>query len=342
MHVDGFRFDLASTLNRGQFGKPLNHSGIVQAMSHDPILAHTKLIAEPWDAAGMYQVGSFYPHTKRWSEWNGKYRDDVRRFINGQEKSKGSFATRLSGSQDLYGHHRSPTSSINFIISHDGFTLADLVSYNGKHNEGNGEENRDGTNDNYSWNCGIEGETRDKKVLKLRLKQMKNFFVALLISQGVPMFLMGDEYGHTKKGNNNTYCQDNRLNWFLWDKLANSPLYPFVKKMIALRKENKALLQRTAFLTSEDVSWHKANGEPVDWHVADGFLAFTLFDGKEGKHLYIAFNATDEDVNITLPATVEPLHWQCLIDTNTEEVKDADGIAEYAVSKHSSVIFKLC
>ncbi len=319
MHIDGFRFDLASVLYRGKFGRPLPMSPIIEILSLDPILGKTKLIAEPWDAAGMYQVGGFYPQNDRWSEWNGKYRDSMRRFINNLDANKGEFATRISGSQDLYGHGRSPLCSVNFITAHDGFTLRDLVSYVKKHNELNGEENRDGANDNYSGNYGVEGPTEDPTISELRQRQMKNFIATLLISQGIPMLLMGDEYGHTKQGNNNTYCQDNELNWFLWDELEkNRDFYHFVKKLVHLRKSTP-MLGLSKFLTEKDISWHGLKPMYQDWNNGDPVLAFTLYDHDQGHDLYVAYNLRSSKAEIELPEPPLDKRWKILIDT-------ADGI----------------
>lgn len=348
MHVDGFRFDLASILNRGRHGKPLATSPLVDGISQDPILANTKMIAEPWDAAGMYQVGAFYPQEDRWREWNGKYRDGVRRFINCLGASKGEFASRISGSQDLYSHGRSPQSSINFITAHDGFTLRDLVSYSHKNNIANGEENRDGTQDNNSWNCGEEGESKDPAIEELRQKQIRNFLATLLISQGIPMLLMGDEYGHTKKGNNNTYCQDNELNWFLWDQLAEAKgLFRFAKEIIALRKKH-ACFKKTKFLTEKDISWHGQEPMYQEWDSSDPVLAFTLYDHQEQKHLYIAYNMRDEKVEMTLPPPPEGFFWHRIADTSLaspddiSEEKDSQiyDKESYEMASHSLLIMK--
>ncbi|PIA47151.1 hypothetical protein AQUCO_01400091v1 [Aquilegia coerulea] len=218
-HVDGFRFDLASVLCRGTDGSPLNAPPLIKAIAKDDILSKCKIIAEPWDCGGLYLVGSF-PNWDRWAEWNGKYRDDVRRFIKGDSGMKGNFATRVAGSADLYKvNKRKPYHSVNFIIAHDGFTLHDLVSYNVKHNDANGEGGNDGCNDNFSWNCGYEGDTADTNIEALRSRQMKNFHLALMISQGTPMMLMGDEYGHTRYGNNNSYGHDTAINNFQWGQV---------------------------------------------------------------------------------------------------------------------------
>lgn len=311
-HVDGFRFDLASILTRRPDGTPMQHPPLIEAITNDPLLADTKLIAEAWDAGGLYQVGSF-PAMGTWAEWNGKYRDDVRRFLKGTDGSCGSFATRISGSEDLYGADRLPSNSINFVTAHDGFTLADLVAYNEKHNLANGENNQDGDNNNLSWNCGVEGNTDDPVILALRERQRKNFHVALMISQGVPMLLMGDEYGHTKLGNNNTWGHDSRLNWFQWDTLENSrPFYRFYTMMIELRKANP-VLTRSRFLGPDDVTWHGIEPGRADWSAKNRFIACSLPDILGNYTLYIGFNALHEEITIHLPWRDHP--WRRLVYT---------------------------
>ncbi len=234
-HIDGFRFDLASILGRDPWGAPLANPPLLETLAFDPILANCKLIAEAWDAGGLYQVGSF-PAFGRWAEWNGKYRDAIRKFIKG-DCTVGEMAQRIQGSPDLYAWQgRAPATSINFITAHDGFTLADMVSYNDKHNEANGENNNDGANDNESWNCGAEGWTDDPGINALRSRQMRNAIAIMMVSQGVPMLLMGDEIGRSKNGNNNTYCHDSELNWLNWEFLeTNAGLFRFVKNCIAFR-----------------------------------------------------------------------------------------------------------
>lgn len=314
MHVDGFRFDLASALTRGTDGVPLPKAPLIEAITADPILAGVKLIAEPWDAVGLYQVGHFCPESKRWSEWNGKYRDGVRRFIKGVPGTNGEFAMRLCGSEDLYAS-RGPCASINFVTVHDGFTLADLVSYNMKHNMDNGEDDCDGSNDNESWNCGIEGETTNRKVIVLRERQMRNFHLALMISQGVPMLLMGDEYGHTKGGNNNSWCQDNQLNWFLWDKLkANEGFLRYFKMLIHFRKRHP-ILQRKAFLTNKDVDWHGTDPFKPDWSGLSGIVAMTIKDHSNNQDLYVAFNSHDQTMTIYTPQPPYSKNWHWVVNT---------------------------
>ncbi|MBA3237546.1 MAG: glycogen-debranching protein [Parachlamydiaceae bacterium] len=321
MHVDGFRFDLASNFYRGSSGQVLPFSPLITAISLDPILANIKLIAEPWDAVGLYQLGDFYSEAVRWNEWNGRYRDTIRRFIKGNPGLKGELATCLSGSQDLF-RNRTPTSSINFVTAHDGFSLADLVAYNHKHNIVNGENNHDGSSFNDSWNCGVEGFTTDKAILALRMRQMRNFHLALMISQGVPMLHMGDEYGHTKKGNNNTWCQDNELNWFLWDKIKeNNAFYRFYRLMIAFRKQ-QPLLRQAAFLTDQNIEWHGSFAGKPCWEQQDSLLAFVLKSPDNKEALYIAFNAHDYSKTVQIPKspTATPWFWVA----NTAEPSPGD------------------
>ena len=248
MHVDGLRFDLASIFGRNQLGEVLHEPPIVEVIAEDGVLRDTKLVAEPWDAAGLYQVGTF-PFGARWSEWNGRYRDDVRRFWRGDPDTVGQLCTRICGSADLYRWNgRLPRHSVNYVTCHDGFTLWDLVSYNRKHNEANGEENRDGMDENFSWNCGVEGETKDKQVLALRQRQAKNMIATLLLSQGVPMLLAGDEFLRTQGGNNNAWCQDNEVSWVDWGLAEKNKAFArFVREMIQFRKRHPALRRRTFF-----------------------------------------------------------------------------------------------
>ncbi len=252
---------------------------MVDLIAEDPMLADTKIIAEAWDAAGAYQVGSF--GDLRWAEWNGRYRDDVRRYWRGDDGMVGAMATRLSGSSDLYEHAgRKPFCSINFITSHDGYTLNDLVSYKDKHNEANGEGNRDGDNNNLSDNYGVEGPTRKKPIEQIRQRQIKNMMASLLMSQGVPMIVMGDEVRRTQRGNNNAYCQDNEVSWFNWSLLESHPeMLRFVEELIAFRRSQPSLLRRD-FLTGRphdmrgipDVSWFESTGKPINWDKPDGTL----------------------------------------------------------------------
>lgn len=320
MHVDGFRFDLASILTRLEDGTPLSHAPIVDAISRDPILSKTKLIAEAWDAAGLYQVGSFGPGT-RWAEWNGKYRDIVRRFIKGTPTQKNIFATCICGSRDLYGG-RAPYNSINFVTAHDGFSLADLVSYNDKHNEANGEENRDGFSYNDSWNCGIEGHTSNQKVVALRERQIRNLALALMVSQGVPMIVMSDEYAHMRHGNNNPWCQDNELNWFLWDQIENRPgFHRFFRGLIHFRRKQH-LLRQDIFLDDKAITWHGCHPLKADWDNDNKLIAFTLNSTDKGPQLYVAFNASNIPHTMHIPPAGNGQSWYWVVNTSNPPPDD--------------------
>lgn len=322
MHVDGFRFDLASALARGEKGEPLPYAPIIKRITEDPILSNTKLIAEPWDAGGLYQVGAFGHPSADWMEWNGRYRDVTRRFIKGDRAGAGAFARALCGSEDLYGSIRRPFHSVNLVTCHDGFTLADLVSYNAKHNTENAEENRDGMNENESWNCGVEGATDDPNVLCLRQRQMRNFFMALMVSQGVPLILMGDEYAHSRQGNNNAWCQDNERSWFLWDQIEeNRDFHRFCRLMIRFRRHCK-LFKRTTFLTAADIEWHGTKPRAPRWGADSCLVAFTLRDPAEGDDLYIAFNSSHEAVTVNLPLRYDAKRWCLVVNTAAESPKD--------------------
>lgn len=317
-HVDGFRFDLASIFSRGEDGEVIQNPPLIADINADPILSNVKLIAEAWDASGLYQVGTF-PGGARWSEWNDRFRDNVRRFIKGTPNHAGVFATAICGSEDLYGHRKDPSCSINFITAHDGYTLRDLVTYQKKHNEENGEGNEDGNNVNESWNCGIEGSTKDPKILALRNRQMRNFIVALTISVGIPMLTMGDEYGHTRNGNNNPYCQDDEKNYFIWNQIENNFLHRFLKKMILLRKKI-SILRRTTFLTEKEIQWHGHVPLQPNWKADSRFVAFTLIDNE--STYYIAFNAHFENAKIELPSPPSGKNWRIIVDTFAEPPQD--------------------
>ncbi|KAE8675005.1 Isoamylase 1 [Hibiscus syriacus] len=334
MHIDGFRFDLASIMTRSSSlwdsvnvygdsmdgdlittGTPLSRPPLIDMMSNDPILRGVKLIAEAWDTGGLYQVGRF-PHWGIWSEWNGKYRDIVRQFIKGTEGFSGAFAECLCGSPNLYQEGgRKPWNSINFVCAHDGFTLADLVTYNNKHNLANGEYNNDGESHNNSWNCGQEGEFASITVKKLRKRQMRNFFLCLMVSQGVPMICMGDEYGHTKGGNNNTYCHDNYINYFRWDKKeeSSSDLFRFFCLMTRFRRECESL-GLNDFPTAQRLQWHGHTPGKPDWSDTSRFVAFSLIDSVKGE-IYVAFNTSHLPVTITLPER-PGYRWEPLVDTS--------------------------
>jgi glycogen operon protein len=296
MHVDGFRFDEGSILSRGEDGVPLPHPPVVWQIELDEDLANTKVIAEAWDAAGLYQIGNF--PGDRWSEWNGRFRDDIRRFVKGDPGLVGAVAYRLAGSSDLYqGRGKLPINSVNFVTCHDGFTLNDLVSYNAKHNEANGEDNRDGINDNLSWNCGLEGEAGDPAVEALRTRQIKNFATLLLLSRGVPMFVAGDEVRRTQRGNNNAYCQDNEISWFDWNLVdKNRDLCRFWKRMIEFRKNHPTLRERCFYDGAvnqrglADVSWHGCRLNSPGWSDPNArALGMTLggFDGEADIHVML-------------------------------------------------------
>ena len=321
MHVDGFRFDEGSVLSRGEDGTPLEHPPVVWAIELDHVLANTKVIAEAWDAAGLYQIGYFPGY--RWAEWNGKYRDTIRRFVKGDPGIVGEVASRLTGSADLYQwRQHSPTNSVNFIVAHDGFTLYDLVAYNSKHNEANGEGNRDGIDDNLSWNCGAEGETDDNWVNDLRQRQLKNFATLLLVSQGVPMMVMGDEICRTQYGNNNTYCQDNELNWLNWSFLEkNRDMFRFWKTAIARRRHFKELVRPRYFTGAinergvADITWHGPQLYQPAWNDPESrTLAFTLggFDGDPDVH--IMMNMHWDSVEFQLP-DIAGCKWYRSLDT---------------------------
>lgn len=324
MHVDGFRFDLASILGRDQEGNILEDAPLIARIAEDPVLRDTKLIAEAWDAGGAYQVGSF--GGARWAEWNGKYRDDVRRFWRGDPGMKGAFATRITGSADLYQHSdRSPKHTINFITCHDGFTLYDLVSYEKKHNEANGENNRDGADVNFSWNCGKEGKTDDPQIELMRTRCRKSLVATLFLSLGVPMMLGGDELGRTQQGNNNAYCQDNELSWFDWSGLDNAgELLAFYRNMIAFRFENPALYRHTYFkgdtgAETADLCWYDSAGTPVVWDRPENTLACRVHpDENGGVGLYLIFNGTLEEITFTVPRG----SWRLRIDSAATPPKD--------------------
>jgi glycogen operon protein len=333
-HIDGFRFDLAAILGRAQNGAPLPNPPLLEALANDPILAKCKLIAEAWDAGGLYQVGSF-PAYGRWAEWNGKYRDAVRRFIKGDEGLIGEMAQRLQGSPDLYAF-RGPTASVNFITAHDGFTLNDLVSYNDKHNEANGENNNDGANDNNSWNCGWEGPTDDPGINALRRRQIKNAATILMVSQGVPMIVMGDEVARTQYGNNNTYCHDNELNWFDWTQVeTNADVFRFFKTIIAFRHAHPALRNKWHFSNRDyvgsgyaDISWHGVRAWEVDWSDTSRVLAFML-DGKHAKNgylhddmIYVALNMYWDALPFELPKLPFGLAWHMAVNTSMPSPQD--------------------
>ncbi len=320
MHIDGFRFDLASILGRGTDGSVLSNPPLLERIAADPVLARVKLIAEAWDAGGLYQVGTF-PNWGRWAEWNGKFRDDIRRVVKSDENMISLLATRLVGSPDLYYvSGRAPHHSINFITCHDGFTLADLVSYNHKHNEENGENNRDGSDANFSWNCGAEGPASDPDINRLRQRQMKNMITLLFMSQGVPMILAGDELGRSQRGNNNAYCQDNEISWIDWNLLkTNEPIFRFFKILIRFRKDHP-LLRSKVFYTSQNekapvVTWHGQKRYKPDWTGETRCLGMHLMGGDQDNDLYLIVNANWQDHHFELPVPPKNKSWRMFIDT---------------------------
>lgn len=324
--VDGFRFDLASILGRNEDGTPMDKPPLLQTLAFDPILGDVKLIAEAWDAGGLYQVGNF-PSWKRWSEWNGKYRDDLRDFLKGGYWKAPEAALRISGSSDLYNpFERGTNASINFITCHDGFSLYDLYSYNHKHNEANGWNNTDGSDDNRSWNCGAEGDTKDPLILKLRYRMIKNAFAVLICSRGTPMFLSGDEFCDTRFGNNNPYCQDNLTSWLDWKLLdTHRDIFEFCKYMIHFRRNHPAIRKSIAqsHCGFPPISQHGAT--PWDDNFTqDSKIVCTMFAGHDEKQdlediVYLAVNPYWESILIHLPKLPEPLQWHLAVDTSLSD-----------------------
>jgi isoamylase len=363
MHVDGFRFDLATILGRYHDGFSERHSFLV-ACRQDPVLRSVKLIAEPWDCGpGGYQVGNFAPG---WAEWNDKFRDNIRAFWKGDEGQLADFANRMTASGNLFNQRgRRPYASVNFITAHDGFTLHDLVSYNDKHNEDNDENNQDGSNDNRSWNCGVEGPTDDPEINALRLRQMRNFFSTLLLAQGTPMVVAGDEFARTQHGNNNAYCQDSEIGWVNWDLDEDGKaLLAFVKRLIKLR-QSYPILRRSRFLVGDynealgvkDVTWLSPSGEEMSieqWEDPNGRCLGMLMDGRAQETgirrrgseatLLLLVNSHHDGVNFTLPEVPEGLNWTSLIDTNQPEIDGTDQFefgSEYTVTPRSLLLFEL-
>ena len=319
--VDGFRFDLASILGRNEDGSPMNNPPLLQRLAFDPILGNVKLIAEAWDAGGLYQVGTF-PAWKRWAEWNGKYRDTLREFLKGGTWAAGEAARRITGSGDLYnGHYAGYNSSVNFITCHDGFTLYDLYAYNEKHNQENGWGNTDGADDNRSWNCGAEGPTDDKEVLDLRFRMMRNACAVLMCSRGTPMFFAGDEFGNTQLGNNNAYCQDNEISWLNWELLKeNEDLFGFFRFMIRFRMNHPAIRRDLpgAVCGLPALTVYGNGGENrVDGGTAALGILYAGYDRKRGRDdvVYLAVNVYWEDVNIQLPELPKYLDWYAVVNT---------------------------
>jgi glycogen operon protein len=337
MHVDGFRFDEGSILSRGEDGVPMVYPPAIWHIELSETLSSTKIIAEAWDAAGLYQIGYFPGY--RWAEWNGKYRDDIRRFVKGDRGIVGRVADRISGSSDLYQvHQHLPINSINFIDCHDGFTLNDLVTYNEKHNEANGEGGADGVNDNDSWNCGVEGETDDPRIEAFRERQIKNFAAILFLSRGVPMIVAGDEVRRTQKGNNNTYCHDNELNWFDWGRVEkNAETFRFFQKMIEFRKSHSTLREGQFFSGAvndrglKDIEWHGCRLGGPGWDDPNcGVLAFTIGGRDTDTDFHVMLNMEMEDLDFDIPP-LKGRNWHRAIDTAEPSPRD---IAEHGEEPH--------
>lgn len=342
MHIDGFRFDEGTILARSEDGSLVANPPVVWGIELSEQLAETKIIAEAWDAGGAYMVGSFPGH--RWAEWNGIYRDDIRDFVRGRAGILGRVAGRLSGSAEIYQHQNElPSNSVNFINVHDGFTLNDLVSYNHKHNEANGENNRDGVNENKSWNCGAEGATENSKINLLRQQQIKNFATILMLSKGVPMFAAGDEVCRTQNGNNNAYCQDNEISWFNWNGLkTHKSMLKFWQQLIGFRKRHPRLF-RNRYFDGEinkrglsDISWHGCELGKPGWHDPTGLaLAMTLGAREERNDLHIMFNMYWYPLDFDLP-DVDGKKWYRAIDTSLASPDDIAEIGKETVHKSSS------
>jgi isoamylase len=346
MHVDGFRFDLASVLGRDEHGNIESNPPLLEGIAEDPVLRDVKIIAEAWDAGGAYQVGSF--SERRWAEWNGRFRDDVRRFWRGDAGMAGPFASRICGSSDVYQRSgKGPDSSVNFVTCHDGFTLNDLVSYGQKHNEANGESNHDGTEANYSRNYGAEGPSEDPAIEAVRKQQIENFLVTLLISRGIPMLHGGDEFRRTQQGNNNAYCHDNEISWYDWSFLdKHREIYRFARGMIAFRRAH-SVLRKEAFYTEADLKWFNFNGSAPNWRdPQQRSLACLVFSQGEGD-LYLMFNASTNPVTFTLPQITNGRSWCLAVDTSRpvpDDIADAGKEAPlaaqgaYQAAPRSSVI----
>jgi len=338
-HIDGFRFDLAAILGRDQNGAPLPNPPLLEALAYDPVLRDCKLVAEAWDAGGLYEVGSF-PNYQRWSEWNGKYRDCVRKFLKGEAGTIGELATRVAGSPDLY-KHRGCHASVNFVTCHDGFTLNDLVSYDGKHNDANGEHNNDGSNDNDSWNCGVEGPTDSTDVLRLRTRQMKNAFALLLNSRGIPMVLAGDEVARTQGGNNNAYCHDSELSWFDWSLVeGNAELLRFARNMIGFRARHAVLRcphhpqgSPPAGSPYPEISWHGVYPWSPDWSAESRLLGFMWYghglgDGGTDDVVYVVANSHWEPHQVMPPSLPAGWWWELTADTGADSPRDFHAAGE--------------
>ena len=349
MHVDGFRFDLATVLARKVTGRPPDEAPpLLWAIESDEILAGTKLIVEAWDPAGLYGVGRFINNSDWYAEWNGPFRDDIRRFVKGDRGTISLFASRLCGSSDIYTNlEREPNRSIHFVACHDGFSLNDLVSYNHKHNEANGEDNRDGANDNFSWNCGAEGATDDPDVEALRLRQIKNLLTILFVSHGTPMLLMGDEVRRSQRGNNNAYCQDNSLAWFDWDNVhKHADILRFTQQLIQFTQSLELFCQERIFTTNElgeepYLKWHGLRPAHPNWQEDSHLLAMELCHPECGEHLYIACNADWRDCQLELPQLQQGKRWHRVMDSFLPSPQDFVNIQEAAaIDEHQRYALK--
>ncbi len=361
MHVDGFRFDLGSILGRDQNGELMENPPMLERIAEEPVLRNTKIIAEAWDAGGAYQVGGF--PGGRWAEWNDRFRDDIRKFWRGDENCVNGVATRIAGSSDLYLRDgRKPFHSINFLTSHDGFTLNDLVSYNKKHNEENGEENRDGSDNNLSYNYGYEGSTSNKEIENFRTKQLKNFLLTLFLSQGTPMLLAGDEFRNTQKGNNNAYCQDNEMTWIDWSyKNKYSEIFLFTRKAIAFRQHHPAFCRPEFFVGQDksynsllDIAWFDEEGKIPDWSKENRIIACRMdgskaeiFSDRDDNDFYLILNPCAEKISVVVPPPSIGTKWYRVVDTSLQAPKDflPSGEEEilwpeekYILSAHSMVV----
>ncbi len=337
-HIDGFRFDLASILGRDEYGKPLENPPLIKELAYDPLLSKVKLIAEAWDAGGLYQVGSF-PDFNRWSEWNGKYRDDIRQFLKGDMGMANAAAMRITGSLDIYDPEKRNEASVNFITCHDGFTLQDLYSYNEKHNEENGWDNTDGEQNNNSWNCGVEGETDDPEIIALRKRMVRNAFTLLLLSRGTPMILAGDEFGNSQGGNNNPYCQDNETSWLNWKDLEkNKDLYYFVRKLILFRKKHPVLREGSFGTCKFYDNWGLVDQyREIDRYIGIRFSGI-LDDRDTEDIIFLAANMYWEDIPINLPEPPVGCGWKLRIDTSGPRGQDIGYFLEKQVEKNKIVV----
>jgi isoamylase len=336
MHVDGFRFDLASVLGRDEHGNILRDAPLLESIAEDPILHDVKIIAEAWDAGGAYQVGDF--STKRWTEWNGRFRDDVRRFWLSEPGMMGAFAGRITGSSDLYQTSgKGPARSLNFVTCHDGFTLNDLVSYKQKHNDENGEFNRDGNDANFSDNCGVEGPSHDPAIEGMRTRLIKNFLLTLFISRGIPMLLGGDEFRRTQRGNNNAYCQDNEVSWFDWNLLEiHKDIHRFTRGMIAFRRANP-VLRREYFYTDTEIRWFAPNGGSPAWGDRREKSFACLILGQTGPDLLLMFNADFGSVDFSIPVSPTGNAWRLAADTSRPSPDDLFDFGREAPLQNQAV-----